>query len=211
VMAHRQQVVRIDKETKAQISAASQRALKKTLEKKLTEADGVLLVDYDKGVLSKGILSEMAKVSKSGRPVCADPKPQNVKLFRDITLVCPNEGEALQATHESDYNTAGKILLKELNVKAVLVTLGPQGVCLFRKKQKPFKLGTFALEDSVGDTTGCGDTVNALLTAALATSATFEEAIELANYAAGITANYVGVHAPSADEILAAIELHTDK
>jgi D-glycero-beta-D-manno-heptose-7-phosphate kinase len=205
VMAHRQQVVRIDSENAAKVAGTTARALNRSLRKALAKADGALVADYNKGVLSSVTVAGLADAAKDGRPVCVDPKPQNIMLFSGVTLVSPNEEEALRASGQSDYRAAGKWLLNELQVQAALVTLGARGVCLFRANHAPLELGTCSTEDSVEDTTGCGDTVSAVLTAALAAGGSFEEAIALANYAAGVTASRVGVHAPTPEEILAVI------
>ncbi len=205
VMAHRQQIVRVDTEVAAEVKEATARSLAKALEKALVKADGALVADYDKGVLNADTVSGLAEMAKSGRPVCVDPKPQNIALFSGVTLVCPNEEEALKASGERDYRAAGRQLVEQLKIAAALVTLGARGMCLFRAGRAPVEIGTFATEDAVGDSTGCGDTVSAVIAAALAAGAEFEEAMALANCAAGITAGRVGVHAPTPDEILSAL------
>jgi len=206
VMAHRQQIVRVDSETTREVEQTTARGLKKALEKALRQADGALVADYDKGVVNAETVVGLAEMARAGRPVCVDPKPQNILLFPGITLISPNEEEALKASGETDYRSAGRWLLQRLTVQAALITLGARGMCLFRPGLPEVELGTFAAEDAVGDSTGCGDTASAVMAAALAAGGKFEEAMTLANCAAGITAGRVGVHAPTAEEILAALQ-----
>jgi rfaE bifunctional protein kinase chain/domain len=209
IMAHRQQIVRVDTESTGELKDSSVRALKQALAKSLARTDGALVADYDKGVLNSDTVAGLARTAQSGRPVCVDPKPQNIGLFSGVTLVSPNEDEALKASNQPDYRAAGKWLLDELNIQAALVTLGPRGMCLFRPKHAPIEMGTLAAADSVGDTTGAGDTVSAVTAACLAAGGSFEEAMALANCAAGITVGRVGVHAPTPEEILSVLKMRS--
>jgi D-glycero-beta-D-manno-heptose-7-phosphate kinase len=206
VMAHRQQVVRIDREGAGEAKADTAERLRAALGRAMASCDGALVADYDKGVICRTTTGDLAELAKQGRPVCVDPKPQNIGLFKGVTLISPNEDEALRASHQPDYAAAGRWLLEDLQVEAALITLGPRGMSLFRAAKTPVELGTFAAEDSVGDSTGCGDTVSAVFAATLVAGGSFEEAMVLANCGAGITAGRVGVHAPTPEEILATLQ-----
>ncbi len=204
VIAHSQQVVRIDKEKKIPIGSDVMEKLLKKLIPLIKKADGIILSDYNKGVLTQELVREVLDYGK-GKIVTVDPKPQNMKMFSGVTLVTPNKKEASGATgidiqNETDILAAGLKLKNELNIKAVLITRGEEGMSLFEDKGVSH-VPTQARE--VYDVTGAGDTVISVATLALCAGADFRQAAVLANVAAGISVAEVGVYAPSPKELLA--------
>src|SRR5262249_55311623 len=107
-------------------------------------------------------------------------------------------------TIDDDFARAGREMIADLNLQAVLITRGPEGVTLVQRNGEVDHLPAVHVED-VYDTVGAGDTVLAVVTLALVAVATHIEAAALANIAAGIVVRKVGNYAPSPDELLAAI------
>jgi D-beta-D-heptose 7-phosphate kinase/D-beta-D-heptose 1-phosphate adenosyltransferase len=206
VIAHNQQVVRIDKEHKTDISPAMAKAITAKIAKELKAIDAVIFSDYDKGLLTKELVEGIMAVA-AGRIVTVDPKPSNVDIFRDVTLISPNKKEASEAAgmaiiSEADVLEASKILKDITNSEAILITRGEEGMSLYMN-DGIHTIPTVARE--VFDVTGAGDTVISVVTLALASGATFEEACMLSNIAAGEVVAEVGVVTLTPKELEAAV------
>jgi len=207
VIAHNQQVVRIDKEKKLAISPDIREKMLEKLKPVIKKMDGIILSDYNKGMMTKEIVDGVMKAA-AGKIVAVDPKPQNMELFKNATLITPNKKEASGATGieietEKDILDAGNKLKKELNIKAVLITRGEDGMSLFEDSGVSH-VPTVARE--VFDVTGAGDTVISVATLALCAGADFKQAAVLSNVAAGISVAEVGVYAVKADELISKLK-----
>jgi len=140
--------------------------------------------------------------------VVVDPKMDNFDYYKGMTLITPNKFEAeiasgVKIVDEESLNRAGEKLLDRFRSQAVLITLGEEGMTLFERGKQAVNIPTVAKE--VYDVTGAGDTVVAVITLAKATGASFTEAAEIANYAAGIVVGKVGTATVSPDELKEAI------
>jgi len=194
VIAHQQQVVRIDKEKKIPLSASVIDRLVAAAVKAAKRADAVIFSDYNKGVLMWQTV-EAVTAAAAGKIITVDPKPANIKIFRNITLITPNKKEAAEAAgikilEEADIKRAASALKAMINAEAVLITRGEEGMTLY-DGESIRTIPTLARE--VYDVTGAGDTVISAATLALAAGGSFIEAAALANIAAGISVREVGV------------------
>jgi D-beta-D-heptose 7-phosphate kinase/D-beta-D-heptose 1-phosphate adenosyltransferase len=201
IVAHNQQVVRADWES-AEPLGPSDRARACALVAKLAaECDAVVLSDYAKGLFSRDLV-EAASVA----PVAmADPKPKNIALFRGVTCVAPNSSEAAGATgiaikDDASLEAAGTALLHQLDSRYVVITRGERGMALFGSAGERLHIPSVAR--TVFDVSGAGDTVVAVLTLALSANASIEEAVRLANFAAGAVVEKLGTATASPEEIL---------
>ncbi|MBM3248173.1 MAG: D-glycero-beta-D-manno-heptose-7-phosphate kinase [Candidatus Omnitrophica bacterium] len=223
VIAQRQQVVRVDWEQTGELSKDSTRKVAGFIKKNLNKFDAIIIEDYGKGVITENLLKYIRDVAAGKKIITVDPKEEHFSMYRDlgITAITPNRSEAENAIRDikirdaenklhiysdklrtaSDIDRAGKELLKYLNSKAVLITLGEQGMQLFAKdKAKSLNIPTVARE--VFDVSGAGDTVIAVFTLALASGAKLLEAAHLANYAAGIVVGKIGTATVSPKELI---------
>ena len=197
VIAHSQQVVRVDRESPDPLDGAVQEALLKSCLRQVEECDAVLFSDYAKGTLGTALAAALTRRARElGKVVAADPKPANMDWFSGVGIVTPNLAEASSASgirikDDASAQEAARILLQRLGSDAVLVTRGEQGMTLLRSKGGVTHIPTRARE--VFDVTGAGDTVIATLTLALAAGMPVDEACFLANAAAGIVVAEVGV------------------
>jgi D-beta-D-heptose 7-phosphate kinase/D-beta-D-heptose 1-phosphate adenosyltransferase len=209
VIAHHQQVVRVDRERRAPLSAVSGEAFRAACLKAVESCDAVLFSDYAKGALSHDLCEAVIRLALArGKVVAADPKPANIGWFRHATVVTPNQGEAQLASgitisDDASAEKAGQVLLARLDADSVLVTRGEQGMTLVRARGSTVHIPTRARE--VFDVTGAGDTVIATLSLALAAGAPLPEAAALANVAAGIVVGEIGVAVVRAPELEAAL------
>jgi len=196
VIAHHQQMVRIDRETTHHPKASTLRNLSDYLKQNIKRFDGVILSDYGKGLLTKGIIQDTIRTARNAKKfVMVDPKIKNFIFFRGATVVTPNTSEASAAskisiTDEASLGRAGRALLKRLRCEALVITRGEEGMAIFEPSRQPFLVATEAKE--VYDVTGAGDTVIGTMALALGAGTSIRKAAELANHAAGIVVGKVG-------------------
>lgn len=197
VIAHNQHVVRIDHEVKTEISESVQQKILKSFEQLIDSIDGIILEDYNKGVLSKSLIVRIIEMTKRGRKiVTVDPKFNNFFDYKDVTVFKPNRKETEEALGmrlltDTSVEKAGKELLQRLNAENVLLTLGEKGMTLFERGGTITNVPTAARK--VSDVSGAGDTVVSTLTIALAAGANIRESATLANVAGGIVCGEVGI------------------
>ncbi|MBO7191559.1 MAG: D-glycero-beta-D-manno-heptose-7-phosphate kinase [Elusimicrobiaceae bacterium] len=207
VMAEQQQIVRFDRESKKVISPAIANTCMRNFENAVKGADGVILSDYGKGMLSDHNIRQIISICrKKNIPVCVDPKIDNFAKYKNITCMTPNTKEAWEGvaetpkSGEAEIERIGNKILKMLNADSILITRSAEGMSLFEKgAKKPYTVKATARE--VYDVTGAGDTVISVLTLALSVGANLKEAAVLANYAAGIVVGKSGTATASRKEI----------
>ncbi len=197
VIANSQHVVRIDKESKAYISNKIESKILSYLESAVSKLDGIILQDYNKGILTSSLISKIISLANDKNIlITVDPKFDNFFEYKNVTVFKPNlkETETVLGTrirNDKDISSAGKNLLHKLNSEYVLLTLGEKGIAVFEKSDKERRMPTKARK--VADVSGAGDTVISTLTIGLAAGADIYEACFLANYAAGVVCGEVGI------------------
>jgi len=206
IIAHHQQLVRIDREMTRPPKACTLRSLSDYLKQNIKRFDGVILSDYGKGLLTKGMIRDTIRAARESKKfVMVDPKIKNFFFYKGATIVTPNTGEASSAsrisiTNEISLGRAGRTLLKRLKCDALVITRGEDGMAVFEPHQRPLLVPTEAKE--VYDVTGAGDTVIGTMALALGAGASIRRAAELANHAAGIVVGKVGTATVSQKELI---------
>lgn len=209
VIAGSQHVVRIDKESKNSISKKIQEKLFQHLEKIINQLDGIILQDYNKGVLTDSLIKRIISLANKNKIlITVDPKFQNFFAYKNVTVFKPNRKEAedalaIKIKTDQDVSFAGNTLLKKLNARNILLTLGEGGIAVFEKGKPERRMPTKARK--VADVSGAGDTVISTLTIALAAGADIIEASYLANYAGGLVCEEVGIVPIEADYLFETI------
>jgi len=209
IIAHNQQVVRADRESRIAIDEEIEDRVAARFETEIETADAVVVSDYSKGLLTARLLGRTLKSARGrGLISCLDPKLRSFTHYQPVTVITPNNQEASEAAgipiqDEASLIEAGRKLLSSIDCRAVLVTRGEEGMSLFTDGGRVTHIPTVARE--VYDVTGAGDTVVATLALALAAGATVEEAAVLANHAAGVVVGKVGTASVTRDELLATI------
>src|SRR3989339_822300 len=167
------------------------------LESHIKKIDGIILQDYNKGVLTPELIEKIVHLAnKNDILITVDPKFNNFFAYKNVTVFKPNRKEAeevlgIKIKTTSDVSFAGKTILERLKAKNVLLTLGEEGIAVFEEHQPEKRMSTKAIK--VADVSGAGDTVISTLTLALAANANILEASYLANFAAGIVCGEVGI------------------
>ena len=211
VIAHHQQVVRIDRESTAAVPEEVENRLVEIVLDRLLDAGALLISDYDKGAVTPRILGRiLPAAAEAGLVVAIDPKPANYEHYRPATVITPNAQEAgimaaLRDRDDAGLEKAGETIRKHLGCKAVLVTRGEEGMTLIRAGTLPLTIPASARE--VFDVTGAGDTVISALTLSLVAGGTLEEAATLANAAAGCAVGKLGTAVVQPEEILRAFQV----
>ncbi|OGP92872.1 MAG: hypothetical protein A2156_09930 [Deltaproteobacteria bacterium RBG_16_48_10] len=210
IIAHQQQVVRIDRETADSLKPSTFRDLSGFIDESLKDFDGIILSDYGKGLLTKELIKAVIhRTSETKKFVMVDPKLRNFFFYRGATVITPNTGEASAAagipiTDLSSLKRVGKALLKRLRCKVLVITRGEEGMALFEPDLEPYLVPTVAKE--VYDVTGAGDTVIGTMALAMAAGFGVKDAARLANHAAGIVVGKVGTATVTQEELARAIK-----
>lgn len=214
----RQQIVRIDRGVRQPVSAASRQRFATAALAAVNGCDAVLVSDYGSGLVTPALVSKLRSAARpAGRrtgvarrsPVLLDSR-YRLLSYRGLTLCAPNETEVEQALgirindDPHALERAGRTLLAQTRMAAVLVTRGSRGMALFEPDRPTVHLPIFG-SDEIADVTGAGDTVMATATLAIAAGATFEQAARLANYAGGIVVMKRGTATVSAGELRRAV------
>jgi D-beta-D-heptose 7-phosphate kinase/D-beta-D-heptose 1-phosphate adenosyltransferase len=192
---HHQQIVRLDREGRSAVGAATLKKLRNFIRARTAHCDGVIISDYGKGAVHAELLSALAQQSMKNVVCVVDPKKENYQHYRFPTLITPNKAEASEASgvaiiDERSLSEAGDRLVKKWRAKAVLITRGSEGMSLFRPHRQVKHFPTQPRD--VFDVTGAGDTVVAACALALACGASFEDAAVIANVAAGFVGDEAG-------------------
>ena len=204
IIAHHQQVVRLDREP-YRPGEAIERELVRRVRAELSRAQVVIVSDYGKGTIHPALLDLLAeRRDRDGFLYLIDPKQPNFAHYRRATLVKPNEGETASAAGIAidgprALEQAAATLLDRWQSDAVLISRGEHGMSLCRPGMPPRNFPAAARE--VFDVTGAGDTVLAIAALALASGGTLEEAAWLANVGAGIVVGKVGTATLRTEEL----------
>ena len=214
IVAQKQQVVRVDRETRDGLDARFATRLLAELKSRLSKSDAVIVGDYGKGVVTQPLLNEIKSLCRErGVWLSFDPKPVHHLNLCNLSLITPNRKEAFELADlpdetknahplaDTNLMLVAERLLNELRPALMLITLGELGMLLCQRGQKPFHIPTVAQE--VFDVSGAGDTVIASFTLAIAASASPIEAAILSNHAAGIVVGKIGTATATPEELLA--------
>ena len=210
IIAGHQHVLRVDRETRQEISRVHVDRLVEFVKDRIHEFNIILLSDYGKGLLSEALVQQVLDAAKQDkRPVIIDPKGLNFKKYAGAVAITPNKREAslasgIEIVDDESLMAAGQKLLRGIPVQKVLMTCGKDGMVLFENGKEPYRIKAEARQ--VFDVSGAGDTVLAVLGLGLASGGPFRQAAALANVAAGIVVGKVGTATVSTDELRIGLE-----
>lgn len=210
VVAHSQQVARVDQEDTEPIDAETEGRVLERITAELKNCGAVILSDYAKGFLTDSLIrSVISAAHDASVQTLVDPKGRDYSKYAGATLLTPNKREAAEAAnldefHSSMVSTAGELLLERFGFGGVLITQGEGGMTLFRPNAEPFHLETRGRE--VYDVTGAGDTVIGTLSVGVGAGCDLETAASIANIAAGIVVEQVGTTHITFDQLREAID-----
>jgi D-beta-D-heptose 7-phosphate kinase/D-beta-D-heptose 1-phosphate adenosyltransferase len=203
VIAHQQQVVRIDRETKSTMDSRATRRLLVAIEKEMESVRAIIVGDYSKGVVTQELLVGLQELCEPrGLWLSFDPKPAHHLNLSGLSLITPNRSELFELAELTDDTrhanplrdkslmSAVKAVQTQYHPALLLVTLSEQGMLLGQRGVKPVVIPTVAQE--VYDVSGAGDTVIASFTLAITAGASPMEAAIFSNHAAGVVVGKMG-------------------
>ena len=208
IIGAHQQIVRVDQEDSGPLLAEHEAALVAAVRGAIDECDVVVISDYGKGVCSDAVLAAvLAHAKMCGKPVLVDPKRTDFTAYRGAKILTPNRKELTEATRlpcETDEEAAlAAKYAQEASGAAILLTRSEKGISLFPIEGTPLHLPTVAQD--VFDVSGAGDTVIAVLAAAIAANIPLADGIRMANHAAGIVVSKLGTASVTRDELAASL------
>jgi D-beta-D-heptose 7-phosphate kinase/D-beta-D-heptose 1-phosphate adenosyltransferase len=188
-----QQMLRVDKEETSPKTFQDRNSLLRLA----GEVDFIIVSDYAKGTITTDLMSLLQSFKEK---IIIDPKPENKNfktLYQGVSLMTPNEKEAVKISGCSDVYEAGERLKEEFNAN-ILITRGPRGMVLFTSGRR-VEIPTYARE--VYDVQGAGDTVIAAISLALSAGSSLEEAAIIGNHTAGIAIERKGTYSVKLNEL----------
>lgn len=199
VIARNQQLIRLDFEEKPHYEVLD--LVKTQYRQLLPDYDVVILSDYGKGGLTH--VTEMINWAReAGKPVLIDPKGNDYEKYSGATMLTPNRAELKEVTgswrDEADLVEKAQTLRRKLDLQAILLTRSEEGMTLFSEGEPSYQ-PTKAQE--VYDVSGAGDTVIAGMGLSMAAGFSMEQAMSLANTAAGVVVAKLGTAVCSLDEL----------
>ncbi len=209
---HRQQLLRFDEESTHALPPAVSDRLEGFVLQAVDDADVVCIEDYDKGVITRELVAAIAQAARlAGKPVIVDPaRLTSYERYRGATMITPNRselelvaGRAFESP-EAVVSAAGRFPA-DWGVECLAVTLDRDGAVVVPADGASVHIPT--RPRSVYDNTGAGDAVLACLAAAIATGASFEDSVRLANIAGGLEVEKFGCVPIAADEMLAELRI----
>ncbi len=217
IVAHQQQVVRVDREERSAIDDATVQRILGIVERRLPKTAAIILGDYGKGAITQPLLSGLKQLCHArGVWISLDPKPVHQVDISGLSLITPNRKEAFELAGVEDEHKGvhpledkglmqvARVLQRRLKPALLLITLGDQGMLLCHPGEKPFHVPTTAQE--VFDVSGAGDTVIASFTLAIAAGASPVEAAIFSNHAAGVVVGKVGTATCSPKDLPASFQ-----
>ncbi len=205
-----QQIVRIDRQTKAPIKKETEDKIINELEKAIPEHDAVILSDYHIGVLTSNVVNKAVELANKYNKVIVVDAQKDLSNYKNVTSMTPNLPDTQKFVgYELDsyekITKAGKEIITKTNAKAVLITCGSDGMVVVNSDGTSEKIPVFN-RSKVFDVTGAGDTVTALYTLGLAIGAEPVYAAVIGNVAASIVIKQFGCATTTVDEILETLE-----
>ena len=225
ILAGHQQVVRVDWEHTHDLPKELNAKILRFIQKNINSFDAIIIEDYGKGVINIALLKALISLAKAHKKIITvDPKEDNFQYYWSVNAITPNRKELENAIRnlkikdttnrfkintdklftDKDVDLAAREILEYLNLDAILITLGEQGMKLLEKNGRLTHIPTVAQE--VFDVSGAGDTVISAFTLALCAGASKLEAAYIANYAAGIVVGKLGTAVTSVKELLERIK-----
>ncbi|MBK8575614.1 MAG: D-glycero-beta-D-manno-heptose-7-phosphate kinase [Elusimicrobia bacterium] len=210
VLAGHQQVVRFDRENRAAFPHGLVARILASVKERLSQAKGVVLSDYGKGMVSARLLkSVLGWAHRQGKLVTVDPKIEHFLSYRGVDCITPNLKEATEGVRafppktDDEVDELGRRILRRLRCHSVLITRSERGMSLYRESKPPLHIPSQARE--VFDVTGAGDTVIATLSLALAGGVSLADAARMSNAAAGVVVAKLGTATVSPAELRKAL------
>lgn len=208
VISGHQHMLRIDHETTETLNNEDRQLVINQFEKHVSDADAVIIEDYDKGVLSETVITKVIDAAKSaGKKVIVDPKKKNFQAYRNVDVMKPNlkelsEGLKMDLPREFSIDVvkmAAHELRTQLGLETALITLSENGIYIGSETEEHHIKAHIR---DIYDVSGAGDTVISIAALILACGAPMRLAAEIANLGGGLVCEKIGVVPVNKDRLL---------
>ncbi len=212
IIAHAQQVVRYDRETRETLKPETTNTILRFIRKQREGLSAIIVSDYGKGVVTRELMEGLKDLmSTRDLPLAVDPNVRNFPLYKGVSIITPNHNQAQEAagmgiSDEESLRIVGEKLLQAYKCRALLITRGENGMSLFEDDGGATHIKVAAKK--VYDVTGAGDTVIAALALGMAARLDLKSAAYLSNLAAGIVVGEVGTSTVKKDDLKALLASH---
>ncbi len=209
-----QQLIRVDEEKIDKLSDIAHKFILKTFKKELQKHNVVILSDYNKGIFTPKLTKELIKLSNTNKiPIIVDPKNKDFNIYKNASLITPNQLEAslvtnLPCKNNKETEVCAKSIMNRFSIKNVLITRGSGGLSYIEKNMSIHQ-PTNKIE--VFDVSGAGDTVLAILSVCVPNKIPVKKSLELANKAAGVVVGKIGTSTISLKELFKEEQLFINK
>ena len=209
-----QQLIRVDEENIDKISEIAHKFILKTFKKELRNHNVVILSDYNKGIFTQKLTNELIKLSNKHKiPIIVDPKNKDFNIYKNASLITPNQIEAslvtnLPCSNNKETEVCAKSIMNRFSIKNVLITRGSGGLSYIEKNMN---LHQPTKKIEVFDVSGAGDTVLAILSVCVPNKIPVKKSLELANKAAGIVVGKIGTSTIGLKELFKEEQLFINK
>ncbi|MCX7834297.1 MAG: D-glycero-beta-D-manno-heptose-7-phosphate kinase [Ignavibacteria bacterium] len=200
VIASSHHLIRIDSESKRDINKNIEQKIIQYIKSNIKKFDSIILEDYNKGVLTKSLIPKIIELANKNRvKILVDPKFDNFFEYQNVFLFKPNRKEledafGLKAKNDDEINKLCVKLIERINCKNLVLTMGEQGMKLFMKTQRGIEKENIKTRArKVADVSGAGDTVISTLSVCLSAGIDIKDAVTIANIAAGLVVEEVGI------------------
>jgi rfaE bifunctional protein kinase chain/domain len=210
----RQQVIRLDRIPR---KAAGERDLALLMErytKLLDQVQAVVISDYHLPIIPRELYRTVTDLARVHKKIVVVDSRRSILDFRGVTLLTPNREEAEEAVgrvlnSEAALEYAGRTIQERTECEYLLITLGDEGMALFRRDKPMIHIPVFNKQE-VFDVSGAGDTVVAAVTLGLLSGLPAPNAARLANIAAGLVVRKLGTATISWSELAETLRLHPE-
>ncbi|MBN1633600.1 MAG: D-glycero-beta-D-manno-heptose-7-phosphate kinase [Ignavibacteria bacterium] len=215
VIASSHHLIRIDSESKNDIDKNTEKKIISIFKLNIKKFDAVILQDYNKGVLTKNVIEEIIRISnKNEIKVFVDPKFFNFYEYKNVFAFKPNRKELEEASGmkprtDNELNDMCFELIEEINCDNLILTLGENGIKMFEKTKKGVRIESIQTRArKVSDVSGAGDTVISTMAVCVAGGASLKDSVFIANIAAGLVVEEVGIVPIEKNQLLEHINNH---
>lgn len=200
-----QQIVRIDRQTKAPVEGEIEKKIIENIKKAMPLYDGVILSDYHLGCLTQNVITAAIDEAKKLNKIIVADIQKDMEKYKGVTAITPNQPDTEKFISKfiKDDETlvdAGKFLMEKLDLSCLLITRGENGMAVFEKDAQMTKVPAFNKKE-VFDVTGAGDTVVAAFTLALCSGFDPKDAAVVGNLAASIVIRHFGCHTTNVEDL----------
>ncbi len=203
-----QQMLRADREATGLLDDEKQAEAMALVRANLKDKGAVILSDYGKGFLSDALIADIIEAAReAGIPVFVDPKGKDFNKYRGATVTTPNRVELALASGlptgtDTEIESAAHRIMDSCGIDNVLATRSEQGMTLVQEHES---LHIAAQTREVFDVAGAGDTVIAVMAAAVAAGCDYAMAAVLSNLAGGVVVGKTGTATVRRGELAAAV------